>query len=249
MKNSIPLPPPSAHGAPAPCSTLHAFSLVELLVVVAILAMMIGLSAVAVQGFRAPAVQQAADQVMSGLSLARQIAITKNTKAALLIAHQTNNGFPSEPFRHWSVVYSNKGAGSSAPGAAGGWTLVKDWEALPNGAIFSELLNTGYNTLTLNPTQALVGEAVSPTYFSPASFTVYATANSSSALIPSTAIPAIIFKSDGAASFGRAVRISQGTVMSGNASITSTNQYYFVETDSTIGRIRMRSPESYQSNP
>lgn len=245
----LPSPLPAPVPPPTPRSTAHAFSLVELLVVIAILAMMVGLSAVAVQGFRAPSVQQAADQVMSGLSLARQIAITKNTKAALLIAHQTNNGFPSEAFRHWSVVYSNKGAESAAPGAAGGWTLVKDWEALPNGAIFSELLNTGYNTLTLNPTQALVGEAVSSSQFETRTFTVYATANSSSALIPSTTIPAIIFKSDGAASFGRAVRISQGTVMSGNATITSTNQYYFVETDSTIGRIRMRSPESYQSNP
>jgi prepilin-type N-terminal cleavage/methylation domain-containing protein len=227
------------------------FSLIELLVVIAILAMMVGLSAVAVQGFRAPAVQQAADQVMSGLSLARQIAITKNTKAALLIAHQTNGGFPSEPFRHWTVVYLNKGEGTSAPGAAGGWTLVKDWEPLPNGAVFSELLDVNYKSLPLNPLQIQVGEAVSPAHFitTTNTFTVYATPKSAAALIPSTGIPSIIFKSDGASSSGRAVRISQGTVMSGNASITSTNQYYFVETDTTIGRIRMRSPESYQANP
>jgi hypothetical protein len=33
--------------------------------------------------------------------------------------------------------------------------------------------------------------------------------------------------------------------MGGNATITSTNQYYIIEVDHTIGRIRMRAPESY----
>jgi len=28
--------------------------------------------------------------------------------------------------------------------------------------------------------------------------------------------------------------------------LTSTNQYYFVETDGIVGRIRMRAPESYK---
>jgi hypothetical protein len=44
-----------------------------------------------------------------------------------------------------------------------------------------------------------------------------------------------------------ALRITAGTVMSGNATVTSPEQYYFVETDTRTGRIRMRSPESYES--
>jgi hypothetical protein len=183
---------------------------------------------------------------MSGLSLARQIAITKNTKAALLIAHQTNAGFPSEPFKHWAVVYSNKGDGTSAPGAQGGWTVAKDWESLPNGAVFWELLDSGYQTLTNNNFSADAGAAVSTEKFESMDFTVYATANSTTASIDDASIPCIIFKSDGAANFGKAIRIAQGTVMAGNATLTSTNHYFFVETDSRTGRIRMRAPESYQ---
>jgi hypothetical protein len=32
----------------------------------------------------------------------------------------------------------------------------------------------------------------------------------------------------------------------GDVTLTSTNQYYFVETDGIVGRIRMRAPESYK---
>jgi hypothetical protein len=211
------------------------------------MATMVGLSAVAVQGFRAPAVQQAADQVMSGLSLARQTAITKNTRAAFLIAHQTNSGFPSEPFRHWAVVYLGRGNGTSAPGTAGGWTFAKDWEPLPNGAVFSEI-PANYSTINLNQPQVAAGEAVSSADFISESFTVYANPTTSAALISSTTIPCVVFRPDGSAMGTRAVRISQGTVMDGNATVTGTNAYYYIETDATIGRIRMRSPESYKTN-
>jgi type II secretory pathway pseudopilin PulG len=218
-----------------------AFSLVELLVVIAIIAMMVGLSAVAVQGFRAPAVRQAAEQAMSGLSLARQIAITKNTQAAFLIANQTNPGFPSEPFRHWSVVYSNRGSGT--------WTLAKDWEPLPNGAVFGELLGNSYSPLNKNPYALEVGKNITAAQFitSNTTFTVLKDTSSASPLISSTIIPHIRFMSDGSAFGGsEAIRIVPGSVMSGNATLTGNSSYYFIETDATIGRIRMRAPESYK---
>jgi type II secretory pathway pseudopilin PulG len=212
-----------------------AFSLLELLVVIAIIAMMVGLSAVAVQGFRAPAVRQAAEQAMSGLSLARQIAITKNTHAAFLIANQTNAGFPSEPFRHWSVVYSNKG--SSPPT----WTVAKDWEELPEGAVFLETLGSTYQPLQSNNIIQKIGEAFTPTTFE----------DVANYILPS--VPSILFKSDGASTGEnqtiktiKAIRIAQGTVMGGNVTLTSTNQYFFIETDNLVGRIRMRHPESYK---
>jgi len=225
-----------------------AFSLVELLVVMAIIGMMVGLSAVAVQGMRAPGVQRAASQVMSGLSLARQVAITKNTQAALLIANQTNtnNGFPANgPYRHWSVVYSNKGANT--------WTIAKDWEELPNGAVFSQILE---NARTNNsfPASTSPGTAITASFYPLANTNYTSTFSNISAgnsTFTATNTPSIRFNSSGVAS-GNAtlagsvgIRISPGTAMGGNATITSTNQYYIIEADHTIGRIRMRAPESY----
>jgi prepilin-type N-terminal cleavage/methylation domain-containing protein len=225
-----------------------AFSLVELLVVMAIIGMMVGLSAMAVQGMRAPAVQHAADQVMSGLSLARQIAITKNTQAALLIANQTNtnNGFPENgPYRHWSVVYSNKGANT--------WTIAKDWEELPNGAVFSQLLENARTNNSFPPSTS-PGSVITSSFY-PVTNTNY-TASFSNISAGNTAFtatntPSIRFGSGGVAigdaSYAGSVGIciSPGTAMGGNATITSTNQYYIIEVDHTIGRIRMRAPESY----
>lgn len=212
---------------------------------------MVGLSAVAVQGMRAPTLQRAADQVMSGLSLARQVAITKNTYAALLIANQTNAGFPSNgPYRHWSVVYSNKGADS--------WTIAKDWEELPNGAFILEILRGQqpglgasqiYNTLSVNDFSLYsIGSSFTPTNFFTTNFSEINAVNGSltNTVLSGQSIPCVIFSSAGAATNnGIAIRIAQGNVMSGNVTLTSTNQYFFVETDSRTGRIRMRSPENY----
>ena len=188
-------PPPPCSPCPRWLNLLRnspAFSLVELLVVMAIIGIMIGLSALAVQGMRAPALQHAADQVMSGLSLARQIAITKNTQAAFLIATNTNSGFPAEPYRYWSVVYSNRGNST--------WTLAKDWEALPNGAFFLDTRGQGgadYLTIGGNPLadDYSVG-TFQPNKFATATFTVNGTA------INNATIPFIQFNSDGTKSSG-----------------------------------------------
>ena len=240
-----PNPPPlSAPTTPcAPCPpwlNSSAFSLVELLVVMAIIGMMVGLSAMAVQGMRAPAVQHAADQVMSGLSLARQIAITKNTHAALLVATANGTGLPSEPFRYWSVVYSNKSAST--------WTLAKDWEALPNGAVFSDFRSSqttpvykfiGNNTFSITP-----GQNITQASFATGNISMAFSILAGNSTFSFTA-PYILFKSTGLSSEA-AIRVAPGSVMGGNATLTSTNQYYFVETDPRTGRIRMRSPESYR---
>jgi prepilin-type N-terminal cleavage/methylation domain-containing protein len=213
------------------------FSLIELLVVVAIISIMAGLLTLALQGVRAPAVRGAASQVTSGLSLARQVAITKNTKAALFIANDTANG--RIPYRHWSVGYSNKFSGN--------WTLSKKWEPLPEGAVFLQTLTSNYSVLTNNVCPQQVGQPEIPTGF----------ANTTNITIdgtPFTGLPYILFGSDGVAISGNAttpltnaaIRIASGLASTnGQVTITSTNQYFFVETDGIVGRIRMRAPESY----
>ena len=215
-------------------------SLIELLVVAAIISMMAGLLALGLKGMKAPAIQGAASQVTSGLSLARQLAISKNTKAALLIETSSANG--RVPFRYWSVVYSNKGSGN--------WTIAKKWESLPEGAVFVEVLSGNYsaikkNNITGSPS---LGQPFTPIGLTTSDFTISPSTTSSN-------LPAIMFASDGAATSGNsttaltnaAIRIAGGvTETNGQVTLTSTNQYYFVETDGIVGRIRMRAPESYK---
>ncbi len=220
---------------PAKCC---AFSLIELLVVVAIISIMAGLLTLGLQGVRAPAIRGAASQVTSGLSLARQVAITKNTKAALFIANDTANG--RIPFRHWSVGYLDKSSGN--------WTLAKKWEPLPEGAVFLEtLMNGDYHVLTKNDNSQQPGQTLTPTIF----------ATTTNAVIDGktfSGIPYILFGSDGAAMSGNAtpltnaaIRIASGSAnTNGEVTLTSTTQYFFVETDGMVGRIRMRAPEDYK---
>lgn len=216
------------------------FTLVELLVVAAIIAMMIGLSALAVKGVNTSAVSKAAAQVASGLSLARQTAITKNTSAAFLIANQTGGGFPDDAFRHWAVVYSNRGAGT--------WTLSKDWEALPSGAVIVESRgpNGGgstYNTASSNSFTQAPGLPFTPTSFDETNS--FAVTNASI----SGVIPSVIFSSTGAsgnASQRKGIRVAAGSALSNQVTLISDQSYYFVETDGAIGRIRVRDPESYR---
>jgi prepilin-type N-terminal cleavage/methylation domain-containing protein len=214
-------------------------SLIELLVVAAIISMMAGLLALGLKGMKAPAIQGAASQVTSGLSLARQLAISKNTKAALFVANDTANG--RIPYRHWAVGYSNRLTAS--------WTVAKKWEPLPEGAFFLETVsNLGYDAINKSPIARSQGGVFTPTSFA-------YTTNISIDSIPFTSLPFIMFSSDGAATTGNsattlnnaAIRIASGAVdTNGQVTLTSTNQYYFVETDGIVGRIRMRAPESYK---
>ncbi len=207
-------------------------SLIELLVVAAIISMMAGLLALGLKGMKSPAIQGAASQVTSGLSLARQLAITKNTKAALFIAMDTNNG--RIPLRHWAVGYSNR---------TGNWTVAKKWEPLPEGTFFLEsVTNRSYNS----PMPKALGEA----FF--ASTDDFKGGTELIRIESADAYPCITFSSDGAAAItgnatAIAIRIASGMAeTNGKVTLTSTNQYYFVETDSIVGRIRMRAPESYR---
>ena len=228
-------------------------SLIELLVVAAIISMMAGLLALGLKGMKAPAIQGAASQVTSGLSLARQLAISKNTKAALIVetlwtdssgalgSSANRNG--RVPFSHWAVVYSNKSAGD--------WTVAKKWEQLPDGAVFLQMLvNDKYDAINTNSFPSFaIGQSNAPslTSFNGRNLKIAPSTSSSN-------YPCIMFSSDGAAITGNstaltnaAIHIASGLAdTNGQVTLTSQNQYYFVETDGIVGRIRMRAPESYK---
>ena len=226
---------------------MAAFSLVELLVVMGIMSMLVGLSIVAVRGSRSSTVKHAASQVVSGLSLARQTAIAKNAPAAFIIATNTGNGFPSKPFLYWAIVYSNR--------ADTNWILAKDWEKLPEGALFLETRgpNDGptYTPRSPMPITDPIGQEFEPSSFDE-TFDIEAIIinnDTNNTIFNATNLPCVIFSPDGSSgSTGqrKGIRIAQGSVVSSKAVLTSTNSYYFIETDGTIGRVRMRDPESYR---
>lgn len=222
----------------------QAFSLVELLMVVAIMAIVMGVVVMGVSGMQRPGLQVAASQVASGLSLARQLAVTRNTTAAFLVATATNaSGLPAQPYKYWAVVTSNRGAGN--------WTLRKDWERLPDPVAFLQVLGSSgansYKTIRNNPYPAgvAVGSPATPPVFSGlTNLSVVA----GGATFAFSAIPIILFKRDGTGSTAAvAVRLADAVVNAqGQLILRNTNRYNFVETDANTGRIRVRSPESYR---
>ena len=228
------------------------FSLVELLTVVAIMAVVMGLVAVGVSGMQRPGLQTAAAQVSSWMSLARQLAISRNTAAAFVIATSTNGAnMPAEPFKYWAVITSNRGTNT--------WTLRKDWEKLPDGAVFVQTLAappgsspaTTYNSLTANtwPSGISVGVPAVPPGNSFVNSTLYSnTVAPSGSSLTFAATPAIVFKNDGTATTDAvAVRLADGAVDgSGQVILRNNTRYYFVETDANTGRIRVRAQETYQ---
>jgi type II secretory pathway pseudopilin PulG len=120
-----------------------AFTLVELLTVVAIMAITLGLLVVGLGQGQSRGVQMGAAQVASGLGVARQTAITRNTDALFIVATRGRTSeadfFPAEPYRYWAVVSSNRGADT--------WSLVTDWTELPSGSVFMGLTGEGYNSI------------------------------------------------------------------------------------------------------
>jgi len=240
-----------------------AFTLVELLAVVVIMAIVMGMLVISLSQGQGRVVQMAAAQVASGMGLARQLAITKNSDALFIIAPISGTGaeafYPEQPFRYWAVVYSNRDQGT--------WTLAKDWEPLPAGAVFAGLAGEGYNPLgwSTDGTLPPLGESFRPkiaastkgewTYFN--SFTNFSI-NSSSGNITCSTIPYIGFKASGKGfvmkspqGFGgsltaMAVVLGEGTITPENeVLLRSTNNLTHVETDQRVGRITVRPRESY----
>lgn len=227
----------------APQTRTAAFSLVELLVVVTIIAIMMGALGLGIQGMSSSSLQTAASQVASGASLARQMAISKNTYAAMIFATNTNGAnMPPEPFKYWTVVSSNRGAGN--------WRMEKEWERLPEGVVFLQAMDnfSGYATLNARPiTNFPVGTAVTPSASS-------LSLSNMSIVSPPAAIAGTAFQGFNFHPTGRTsrsathlgIRLAQGTVTpQGQIILRNTNTYYFIETDTITGRIRTRSPESY----
>jgi len=249
-----------------------AFTLVELLSVVAIMAIVMGLLVVSLSQGQSRGVQMAAAQVASGLGLARQTAITRNTDAMFIIARvpgEAEGSFlPAEAFRYWAVVYSNRG---QIPPT---WTLATDWTELPAGTVFMGLKGEGYDTITWTTSGTLPPLGAEPwspkiepsskgdwQYFN--NFTnitvTWGGVDSPAASANLVRVPFIGFRATGRsfalqlagnANFtpaNAAVVLGEGSIVEGEKLLLrSTNNITHVETDARAGRIIVRPRESYR---
>ena len=230
---------------------------------VAIMAIVMGILAMSLSQGQGRGVQMAAAQVASGMGVARQTAITRNTDALFIIAPSSGASatdfYPAEPFRYWAVVYSNRGAPN--------WTLATDWTELPGGTVFMGLVGQGHNPINWSTDGVMPNSGVPFTPRVQAStagdwqvfnnftnITVALAAGSTNL----TAIPFIGFRSSGKAfahvmSGGgsppvqMAVILGEGAVVDPNQLVLrSTNNITHVETDSRAGRVIVRPRDSYR---
>jgi prepilin-type N-terminal cleavage/methylation domain-containing protein len=246
---------------PPPFSNLakrDAFTLVELLTVVAIMAIVMGAFVLSLGG-QSRGLQLAASQLSSGLGFARQLAITRNTHSMLLIAPRRGSSpadfFPDEAFRYWTVVYSNRSANT--------WTLAKDWTELPSGAVFMGLAGQGYNTLSWpkDGTLPAPGTPFAPRIAASASgeWQYFNSFTDCSIVWPGgstnlNTIPFVGFKPDGSAYGSPGQNVSHVAPVLGEGSVSdlnqitlrSTNNITHVEADQRSGRAVIRPRESYK---
>jgi len=135
------------------------FSLVELLVVVAIMGLMAGTIAMSLRGLRSPALASAANEVASGLKLARQQAISTRKKSVVLFPIATNALLTNNAFRCYAIFEEVSPGDVSSDGtvtneaASSQAKLVPrtDWRVLPEGVVFCNLITSDYRTINDEP--------------------------------------------------------------------------------------------------
>ena len=149
------------------------------------------------------------------------------------------------------------------------WFVARtDWRTLPEGVVFCNLTTSTYNTLNPDPfTPPLfqIGSLASRfaqlgvsgrewQYFeSFANFDIRREDAAGNSLGALTNAPFVGFYPNGRAYYvnpgnrqGAGIRITQGFARSNQGAVTDTNNYYVVETDQFIGRVRVRNRESYR---
>lgn len=251
-----------------------AFTLVELLTVVAIMAIVMSVLGYAIGSMGGSATQVAAAQVASGLSLARQLAIAKNSETRFIIANLSGSdgaGLPQESLRYWSVIMTNKDAANPT---ANTWVMMKEWEKLPQGVVFLNIAAGSYNTINNEPIGAAIGQPFTPQFStnlprnqgwlgfgSYGPFNLVLSENRNMVVTRMSNAPVIGYNGVGealsctnsprgspltGASKAVAVRVAAGVVQSNQVILKSTNNSFYVETDKR-GRIRVRSRESYRN--
>jgi prepilin-type N-terminal cleavage/methylation domain-containing protein len=246
---------------------LGGFSLMELLVVVAIMGMIAGTAAISLRGLRSPAMASAASEVASALKATRQMAVSSGRKTYFVVAHPQANDFTTNWFRAYAILEEIRPGEETRESPfvqntnSESFFIAKtDWKVLPDGIFFNDLIAAGYKTMNENVLQLNLGQPsprpldgnTKPSFMSSTNFSVRDAKNPTKVL-GSFQAPFFSFLPDGRASwagafsFGQAgIRLVQGFVRKKELAVTDLNNYYFVEVDGFVGRIRVKSKDEYR---
>jgi len=243
--------------------------------VVAIMAIVMGILGLSLRSMQGPSTQVAAAQVASGLSFARQLAVSRNAETRFVIfgstAGVTGPGLPPENWRYWSVLVTNKNIPNPADNL---WIMQKEWEKLPEGTVFLNVASANYSTINTDPIGATLGQPFRPTnsttlgsnnewqgFVSYGDFKVSTPSSPNTTAFQLTQVPVIGFRGTGeavecqgtsrgvqvsGAARAIAARVADGSsTAAGEIILRSVENYYYVETD-MLGRVRVRARESYR---
>ena len=235
--------------------------------------MLAGVAAVSLRGMRSPAIASAANEVASAMKSARQMAIASGRKHMVAIPI-TQNDLTTNLFRSYAIFEELPvGESVNEPPFATNTTanpiyLAKtDWRTLPEGTLFCNISSATYNTINLDPfTGATLGSLFRPVaqagssgsewrFFESyqASFPICRPDTLSTPVATLNNVPFVGFYPNGRAYYinpgnrqGVGIRLVQGFVKGDQIAITDTNNFYTVETDPNVGRVRVRNRDSYR---
>jgi len=253
-----------------------AFTLVELLVVAAIMGLLAGVAAVSIRSLRSPAITAAANEVASALKMSRQMAIASGRRT-FMVFPIASNVLTTNLFRAYAIFEEvPPGEETTRPTSAGtyftnttgaSWFIPRtDWRTLPEGVVFCNLATSTYNTINLDPFTGLKpGELFRPMaqqgtagqewrfFESSTNFDVRREDSATVSLSMLQNAPFLAFYPGGRAFYnnpgnrqGAGLRLVQGVVKGDQIAVTDTNNFYIVETDPFVGRVRVRNRESYR---
>lgn len=254
-----------ASGRFTDCQRIRAFSLVELLVVVGIMGILAGTAAVSLRGLRAPALGNAAAEVASAMKATRQIAISSGTRAFLCFPIQSNS-FVDKPFQSYAIFQELRTGQSYLNFTNTNTTEIfiprTDWRFLPEGVVFCNLSTAGYESITLQQFQGLqigqpLARQMSTTTADNQEWKIFESFTNITFRLNSGQtnlgqVPFLAFRPDGRGFYnnrgfgqGGGIRLVQGLIQNGLVTVTDTNNFYYIETDPFVGRIRVRSRDSF----
>jgi len=260
------------------------FSLVELLVVVAIMGILAGVAAVSLRGLRSPALASAANEVASAMKTTRQMAVASGRKMILVFPSDTSaTNIGAAPLQSYAIfeqldpgyetreppAYTHPETANTPPH----FLAKTEWRRLPEGIFFCNFATLGYGSMAGDPftgggfrvgqptrrQNILPGSAANGTewqYFMSTNTLRIARPNDPGTVLTTlNNAPFVGFLPDGRAFYTRsdfyeqaALRLVQGFVQNRDAlAVTDTNNFYYIETDSRTGRIRVRSQNSYRN--
>ena len=238
------------------------FTLVELLAVIAIMAMIVAVGMPALKALSSTGLATGARQFSNAMLLARQYAINKRTCVRVVLPvdlASITNSVGSVGSNYVCQAYSLYWGSNYVNGAYTAWWPLQDWRTLPGGVVFADHNTTWYtanldtlSTVTLAPGSRLRTPGSSGTLaYDNYTMTMPIVTNITTGITYNFKTSYIEWRPTGVTTYGQVggVRLMQGSVLDAgtrNIIITDTGNWVYVEYDGYAGRVRTRYPESWQ---